>query len=71
MSLLQTVRDLFEGPGTATRRPTDESKGAYWCHHCDERIRDVDVAGSEPSDCPGCGDTMEFERSVGTSGCAC
>lgn len=69
MSILATVREFFEGAGTATT--TDGSKGAYWCHDCGERIRDVDHDGETPPSCPACGDEMEFERSPGTSSCAC
>ena len=69
MSVLQTVRELFEASSSATT--TDGSKGAYWCHDCDERIRDVDVEGAEPPTCSSCGEEMAFERSTGTAGCAC
>lgn len=69
MGLLQTVRDVMEASSSATT--TDDSKGAYWCHDCNERIRDVDVQGMEPPSCPDCDEEMEFERSTGTAGCAC
>jgi Zn finger protein HypA/HybF involved in hydrogenase expression len=69
MSILGTVREFFEGADTSTA--TDGSKGAYWCHDCDERVRDVDLDGEAPPACPSCGADMEFERSVCTSGCAC
>ncbi|KAB1187180.1 MULTISPECIES: hypothetical protein [Haloferax] len=48
-----------------------ESKGGYWCHDCSERILDLDVEGEGPPSCPTCGDEMEFERSPGSTGCAC
>lgn len=69
MSLIQTVRELLEASSSATT--TDGSTGAYWCHDCNERIRDVDVEGDGPPECPTCGEEMDFERSTGTAGCAC
>lgn len=69
MGVLATVRELLESSSSV--RTDDGSSGAYWCHDCEERVRDVDVEGPEPPDCPSCGADMEFERSVGTSGCAC
>jgi len=69
MSILQTVRDALQASSSATT--TDGSKGAYWCHDCNERIRDVDVEGEEPPTCPTCDEEMEFERSTGTASCAC
>ncbi len=71
MSLLDTVKDAFESPGSGDAATTRESKGAYWCHDCSERIRDVEVDGEEPPTCPDCGDEMEFERSPDSAGCAC
>lgn len=68
MSVLGTVRELLE---TSASVPDDESAGAYWCHDCAERVRDVDVEGAEPPACPDCGEEMDFERSVGTADCAC
>ena len=69
MSILQTVRDVLEASSSETT--TDGSKGAYWCHGCSERIRDVNVEGEEPPTCPSCGEEMEFERSKGSASCAC
>ena len=69
MSILSTVREVLEASSSANT--TDGSKGAYWCHDCSERIRDVDVEGDEPPSCPACDTEMEFERSTGTTGCAC
>ena len=69
MSILQTVRDVLQSSSSATT--TDGSKGAYWCHDCNERIRDVDVEGETPPSCPECDERMEFVRSTGTAGCAC
>ena len=65
MGLLDSITSAFESP---TDRSDDDSKGAYWCDDCDNRIRDVDVEG-EP-DCPDCGGEMRFERSTGRD-CAC
>jgi ribosomal protein L37AE/L43A len=69
MSLLSTVRDVLEASSSETA--TDGSNGAYWCHDCNERIRDVDVEEEGPPSCPACDAEMEFERSTGTAGCAC
>jgi len=73
MSILDTVRDVIEASTESPNRGTGttESKGAYWCDDCKERILDVDVAGEDPPDCPSCGQTMYFERSTGSTGCAC
>ena len=68
MSLFQTVRDALQ---SSSARSTERSKGAYWCHDCDERVLDIDVEGDEPPACQVCGDKMEFERSTGPTGCAC
>jgi len=72
MSVLGTIRELFEASTqSANRGPgTPVSKGAYWCDDCGERIRDVD-AEVEPPTCPSCGEEMTFERSPGTTSCAC
>ena len=73
MGLLSTIGEVFKTSTQTTARGdvTENSDGAYWCHDCQERIRDVDVTGEEPPTCPSCGDEMEFERSKGTSSCAC
>jgi len=73
MGLLGTISEVFEASTQTTKRGdvTEESEGTYWCHDCAERVRDVEVEGEEPPTCPSCGDEMEFERSKGTSGCAC
>ncbi|MFW6435802.1 MAG: hypothetical protein ACOCY1_05415 [Halovenus sp.] len=69
MSILHTVKEMFASSSSATT--TDSSEGAYWCHDCNERIRDVDVEGTEPPTCSSCGAEMEFERSKETASCAC
>lgn len=73
MSVIGTVKAMLQAssapstPGGGTQR----SKGAYWCHDCEERILDLDVEGDGPPSCPECGDEMTFERSVDSAGCAC
>lgn len=73
MSVLGTVREILEASTSSPNRGggTQESKGAYWCHDCAERVLDLDVEADATPDCPECGDPMEFERSVGSTGCAC
>lgn len=74
MSVLATVKELLRASTQSANRgraTESESKGAYWCNDCTERIRDVDVDGEEPPSCPSCGDEMTFERSAATTGCAC
>lgn len=73
MSVLNTVKEVLAASTQSTNRGdgTSESEGAYWCHDCAERILDLDVEGDEPPACPECGDEMEFERSAGSTGCAC
>jgi rubrerythrin len=72
MGLFGTLREAFEASTqTATNGPDDGSEGAYWCTDCGERVRDVDVAGDGPPNCPSCDEPMEFERSPGATGCAC
>lgn len=73
MGVLNTVTEILRA---STQNPSrgdaaTESKGAYWCHDCDERVRDVDVERETPPSCPNCGEAMEFERSAATTGCAC
>jgi DNA-directed RNA polymerase subunit RPC12/RpoP len=73
MSVLGTVREFLEASTSSPNRGDDtrESKGAYWCTDCAERVLDLDVEGDGPPDCPSCGEAMAFERSVGSTGCAC
>jgi Zn finger protein HypA/HybF involved in hydrogenase expression len=74
MSVLTTLKEVLQASTESANRgdPTaEQSKGAYWCHDCDERIRDVKVEDEETPACPDCGDEMEFERSPSSSGCAC
>ncbi|MFB6156160.1 MAG: zinc-ribbon domain-containing protein [Haloferacaceae archaeon] len=73
MGLVSTLRDAFAASTQSANRggSGQTSKGAYWCHDCNERILDLDVEGDDPPTCPSCGEEMEFERSTGTTGCAC
>lgn len=76
MSVIETIKEVLQASSQSADRGdvTEEpSKGAYWCDDCSERIRDVDVVGAdeEPPDCPECGEEMRFERSAGSTGCAC
>lgn len=73
MGVLGTVKELLEAStGTPNRNdPKQSSEGAYWCNDCKERILDLDVEGETPPSCPSCGAEMTFERSPGTTGCAC
>lgn len=74
MSVLNTVKELFE----ASAEPSDrddlevmQSKGAYWCHDCDERVSAAMVEREETPTCSECGDEMAFEPSPPTTGCGC
>lgn len=74
MSVLSTVKEVLQASTQNPNRgedPTEESEGAYWCHDCDERVLDLDVEGEDSPTCPDCGDEMAFERSLGSTGCAC
>lgn len=74
MGFANTIKETLQASTESANRgggKGDGSKGAYWCHDCAERVRDVDVEGEEPPDCPDCGAMMEFERSPSTTGCAC
>lgn len=73
MGLLNTLKETFEASTQSTNRGESqrESKGAYWCHDCAERILDLDVEGDETPSCPACGEEMDFELSPGSTGCAC
>lgn len=74
MGILGTVTETLKASTESANRSDgtgDGSTGAYWCHDCAERIRDVDVDGEGSPDCPECGGEMEFERSPSSTGCAC
>jgi Zn finger protein HypA/HybF involved in hydrogenase expression len=74
MGLLGTLRETLEASTQSADRgdvAEDDSEGAYWCHDCSVRIRDVEVEEEGDPDCPECGDGMAFERSAASTGCAC
>lgn len=73
MGFVSTLKAAFEASTQSPDRSGTgrESEGAYWCHDCSERILDLNVEGDETPPCPSCGDAMVFERSPGTTGCAC
>jgi DNA-directed RNA polymerase subunit RPC12/RpoP len=73
MGILGTITETLKASSQSANRGQDgeQSTGAYWCHDCSERILDLDVDGDEPPSCPACGDEMAFERSPGSTGCAC
>ncbi|MDX1745421.1 MAG: hypothetical protein R3324_05740 [Halobacteriales archaeon] len=74
MSVLSSVKEILQASTANPNRgePREpQSKGAYWCNDCSVRIRDIEVDGDAPPDCPDCGEEMTFERSAGSTGCAC
>jgi hypothetical protein len=73
MGLIDTITETLQASSSSTNRGDErgESKGAYWCHDCEERRLDLDVEGDESPACPACGEAMTFERSPGSTGCAC
>jgi Zn finger protein HypA/HybF involved in hydrogenase expression len=74
MSVFETLRDAFRASTESADHGAaggTESKGAYWCHDCDERIPDADVTADGPPVCPSCEEAMTFERSPSSTGCAC
>lgn len=73
MSVLNTVKEMLQASSQNPNRgsTSEKSEGAYWCHDCQERVLDLDVEGEEPPECQTCGEEMEFERSAGSTGCAC
>ncbi|WP_372910479.1 hypothetical protein [Salinigranum sp.] len=73
MGLFSTISETLRASTQSTDRggSGEQSAGAYWCHDCSERVLDLDVEGEEPPTCPDCGEEMTFERSPGSTGCAC
>ncbi len=73
MGLLDSVRDTLgeAGPKKQETESGTQSKGAWWCMDCSERIRDVEYEGEGTPNCPSCGETMEWEGSPDGPGCAC
>ena len=70
MGFIGTLTEALRASSQAAPGGETASKGAYWCDDCDVRVRDVDL-DDEEARCPECGDEMRFERSPGSSGCAC
>lgn len=70
MGLVASLKEALRQSPTTTEGG-ERSKGAYWCHDCAERIRDVDHDGEGAPACPECGNEMDFERSPDSAGCAC
>lgn len=72
MSIFATVKEALAASTKSPNRGDGEpeSKGSYWCVECDHRLRDVDADSDDP-DCPECGGEMNFERAMGSTGCAC
>lgn len=73
MGLIGTIRETLEAstPSPDRGTGTSESAGAYWCDPCAERVPAADVEGEDAPACPECGEAMRFERSPGSTGCAC
>jgi DNA-directed RNA polymerase subunit RPC12/RpoP len=75
MGIIDTITETLRASSSAANRGDAgaESKGAYWCHDCDERLLDLDAEteGDGSPACPSCGEAMTFERSPGSTGCAC
>jgi len=74
MGVLTAVKQILRASTQSANRgdgSTETPDGAYWCDDCDERILDTGVEGNTTPDCPECGESMAFERSPGTTGCAC
>ena len=74
MGVIGTVKEMLQASTESANRgdaTAERSTGAYWCHDCDERIPDAEVADDDAPDCPECGSEMEFERSPSSTGCAC
>lgn len=72
MGILGTLREtLTASTATDGDATADRSTGAYWCHDCAERLPEFEVDGDEAPSCPRCGESMAFERSPDSGGCAC
>ena len=70
MGLVDTIRETLAASSQTAPGGHSESEGAYWCDDCDVRVLDTAVESAEPT-CPDCGEEMRFERSPGSTGCAC
>ncbi|ERG95961.1 hypothetical protein [Haloquadratum walsbyi] len=72
MGLLGTIVDTFEASTESPNRgKNNQSRGAYWCHDCDERIPTSDTDETTTPNCPECDAEMTLERSPSSTGCAC
>ena len=74
MSVLTTLKDIWSASTESPDRDdlgVKQSKGAYWCDDCAERLSEVEVEGGKTPTCPDCGERMEFEPSPPTTGCGC
>ncbi|MDS0281117.1 hypothetical protein [Haloarcula onubensis] len=72
MGVLSTISKVLRASSQSTHRgggAGEAPTGAYWCDDCGERVSDAE--GEAAPDCPDCGESMTFERSPGTTGCAC
>ncbi|MFC4249656.1 hypothetical protein ACFOZ7_22435 [Natribaculum luteum] len=70
MGIVNTIREAF---GAIEPERRSSAGGAYWCDDCAIR-RPVDEAPASDADrpsCPECGESMRFERSPDSAGCAC
>lgn len=73
MGLISTISKVLQASSQPANRGEGSavSAGAYWCHDCSERIRDVADEGDGPPDSSDCGEGMTVERSAASTGCAC
>lgn len=71
MCVISTAKEILSASTQNPNRGDEamESSGAYWCHDCGERV--LDVEGESPPSCSTCGEEVAFERSAGSTGCAC
>lgn len=71
MSIIGTIKEVFDETTTKSDAGSGKPVGAYWCYDCEQRILETEVDGDEAPPCPDCGEEMTFERSAGTADCAC
>jgi Zn finger protein HypA/HybF involved in hydrogenase expression len=70
MGLIGTLKETLAASAQTSPGGESASEGAYWCDDCDVRMLDTEVDEEDPT-CPECGGSMTFERSPGSTGCAC
>ena len=70
MGLLGTLKETLEASSQTSPGGSSDSEGAFWCDDCDVRVLDTAVESDDPA-CPDCGEPMRFERSPGSTSCAC